>query len=62
MRLVAAKKILRANDQLAEENRAKLNAASVFGLPECWMKRWINPDGRRKCAEQMLVSSKKLTL
>ncbi len=32
MRLVAAKKILRANDQLAEENRAKLNAASVFGV------------------------------
>ena len=32
MRLVAATKILRANDQLAEENRAKLNAAGVFGV------------------------------
>jgi hydrogenase nickel incorporation protein HypB len=32
MRLVAAKKILRANDQLAEENRAKLNAAGAFGV------------------------------
>ncbi len=30
MKIVAAKKILKANDQLAEENRAKLNAAGVF--------------------------------
>jgi len=32
MKIVAAKKILRANDQLAEENRARLTAAGVFGL------------------------------
>lgn len=32
MKIVAAKKILRANDQLAEENRARLNAAGVFGV------------------------------
>jgi hydrogenase nickel incorporation protein HypB len=32
MKIVAAKKILRANDQLAEENRAKLDAAGVFGV------------------------------
>ena len=32
MRIVAAKKILKANDQIAEENRAKLNAAGVFGV------------------------------
>lgn len=30
MKIVAAKKILKANDQLAEENRAKLTAAGVF--------------------------------
>jgi len=32
MRIVAATKILKANDQLAAENRAKLNAAGVFGV------------------------------
>lgn len=32
MKIVAAKKILKANDQLAEENRAKLNAGGVFGV------------------------------
>jgi len=32
MKIVAAKKILKANDQLAEENRAKLDAAGVFGV------------------------------
>jgi len=32
MRIVAATKILRANDLLAEENRAKLNAAGIFGV------------------------------
>lgn len=32
MKIVAAKKILRANDQLAEENRAKLGAAGIFGV------------------------------
>jgi hydrogenase nickel incorporation protein HypB len=32
MKIVAAKKILKANDQLAEENREKLNAAGVFGV------------------------------
>ena len=32
MKIVAAKKILRANDQLAAENRAKLDAAGVFGV------------------------------
>ncbi|MBN2474648.1 MAG: hydrogenase nickel incorporation protein HypB [Pirellulales bacterium] len=30
MKIVAAKKILKANDQLAEENRQKLTAAGVF--------------------------------
>ena len=32
MRIVAAKKILKANDQLAAENRARFNAAGVFGV------------------------------
>jgi hydrogenase nickel incorporation protein HypB len=32
MKIVAAKKILNANDQLAEENRRKLNQAGVFGV------------------------------
>jgi len=32
MKIVAAKKILKANDQLAEENRAKFDAAGVFGV------------------------------
>ena len=40
MRIVAAKKILKANDQLAAENRAALDAAGVFclnmvGSPGC---------------------------
>jgi hydrogenase nickel incorporation protein HypB len=40
MKIVAAQKILKANDQLAEENRAKLDAAGVFavnlvGSPGC---------------------------
>jgi hydrogenase nickel incorporation protein HypB len=40
MKIVAAKKILKANDQLAEDNRAKFNAAGVFtvnlvGSPGC---------------------------
>lgn len=40
MKIVAAKKILKANDQLAEENRAKLGAAGTFtvnlvGSPGC---------------------------
>jgi hydrogenase nickel incorporation protein HypB len=30
MKIVAAKKILKVNDQLAAENRAKFNAAGVF--------------------------------
>jgi hydrogenase nickel incorporation protein HypB len=32
MKIVAAKKILKANDQLAEENRRRLNEAGVFGV------------------------------
>ena len=32
MKIVAAAKILKANDQLAEENRAKLGAAGIFGV------------------------------
>ena len=32
MKIVAAKKILKANDQLAEENRQKFNAAGLFGV------------------------------
>ena len=32
MKIVAAKSLLKANDQLAAENRAKLEAAGVFGL------------------------------
>ena len=32
MKIVAATKILKANDQLADENRAALNAADVFGV------------------------------
>ncbi len=32
MKIVAAKKILKVNDQLAAENRAKLDAAGVFGV------------------------------
>ena len=32
MKIVAAKKILKANDQLAAENRAKFDAAGVFGV------------------------------
>lgn len=32
MKIVAAKKILRANDQLAQENRARLDDAGVFGV------------------------------
>ena len=40
MKIVAAKKLLKANDQLAEENRAKFNAAGVLcvnlvGSPGC---------------------------
>jgi len=32
VKIVAAKKLLKANDQLAEENRAKLDASGVFGV------------------------------
>lgn len=32
MKIVAAAKILKANDQLAEENRGRLRAAGVFGV------------------------------
>ncbi|MGW8256874.1 MAG: hydrogenase nickel incorporation protein HypB [Thermoguttaceae bacterium] len=32
MKILAAKKILKVNDQLAAENRAKLDAAGVFGV------------------------------
>ena len=32
MKIVAAKKILKANDQLAEENRARFGAAGVFAV------------------------------
>ncbi len=32
MKIVAAKKILKVNDQLAADNRAKLDAAGVFGV------------------------------
>lgn len=32
MKIVAAKKILKANDQLAEENRARFNASDVYGV------------------------------
>jgi hydrogenase nickel incorporation protein HypB len=32
MKIVAAKKILKANDQLATENRARLDAADIFGV------------------------------
>jgi hydrogenase nickel incorporation protein HypB len=40
MKIVAAKKLLKANDQLAEENRAKLDASGVYavnvvGSPGC---------------------------
>ncbi len=40
MKIVAAKKILKANDQIAEENRARFDAAGVFvvnlvGSPGC---------------------------
>jgi hydrogenase nickel incorporation protein HypB len=40
MKIVAAKKLLKANDQLAEENRARFNAAGVYavnvlGSPGC---------------------------
>jgi hydrogenase nickel incorporation protein HypB len=40
MKIVAAKKLLKANDQIAEENRARFNAAGVFvvnivGSPGC---------------------------
>lgn len=40
MKIVAAKKILKANDQLAEENQSHLEAAGVFcvnlvGSPGC---------------------------
>ena len=33
MKIVAAQKILKANDQLAEENRRRFSAAGVFGIP-----------------------------
>jgi hydrogenase nickel incorporation protein HypB len=32
MRIVVANRLLKANDQLAEENRARLNAAGVYGV------------------------------
>jgi hydrogenase nickel incorporation protein HypB len=32
MKIVVAKKLLKANDQLAEENRSRLNAAKVLGV------------------------------
>jgi hydrogenase nickel incorporation protein HypB len=32
MKIIAAKRLLKANDQLAEENRAKLDAAGVLGV------------------------------
>ena len=32
MKIVAAKKLLKANDQLAEENRARLDASGVYGV------------------------------
>jgi len=32
MKIVAAKRILKANDQLAEENRQRLSSAGVFGV------------------------------
>jgi hydrogenase nickel incorporation protein HypB len=32
MKIVAAKKILKANDQIAEENRSRLNAAGIYGV------------------------------
>ena len=32
MKILAAKKILKVNDQLAADNRAKLDAAGVFGV------------------------------
>ena len=32
MKIVAAKRLLKANDQLAAENRAKLDASGVFGV------------------------------
>ena len=32
MKIVVAQKILKANNEIAAENRAKLDAAGVFGL------------------------------
>lgn len=32
MKIVAAKKILKANDQIAEENRVRFNASGVYGV------------------------------
>lgn len=35
MKIIAAKKILKANDQFAEENRARFNKAGVFTINVC---------------------------
>lgn len=48
MKIVAAKKILKANDQLAEENRAHLETAGVFG---------INLVGSPGCGKTTLLES-----
>lgn len=48
MKIVAAKKILKANDQLAEENRARLDATGVFG---------VNLVGSPGCGKTTLLES-----
>ena len=48
MKIVAAKKILKANDQLAEENRARFDAAGVFA---------INVVGSPGCGKTTLLES-----
>jgi hydrogenase nickel incorporation protein HypB len=48
VKIVAAKKILKANDQLAEENRIKLSAAGVFG---------VNVVGSPGCGKTTLLES-----
>ncbi len=48
MKIVAAKKILKANDQLAEENRAKFNASGAFG---------VNLVGSPGCGKTTLLES-----
>ena len=48
MKIITAAKILKANDQLAEENRRKLNAAGVYG---------VNVVGSPGCGKTTLLES-----